>query len=495
MEKTNKVLPVNAGANASANGHAAPGLSEFFEGSPVPAFAIDANHRVTQWNRACEFMTGMLAKDVIGTDDHWKPLYDLKRPVLADLIVDGALGDEVATFYANKCWPSLLIPGAYEAEDFFPMVGAGGRWLAFSAAPLHDSAGNIVGAIEILQDVTKQKVAEAGLAKIRADLEQRVARRTDQLARSNARLEEDIRRREEIEAELLRRNAELTELNARLSTVQQQLIQADKLASIGQLAAGVAHEINNPIGYIFSNFGTLESYLVGLMDMLTAYEQAEPLVSDPAVRDDLAALRQRIELDYLKEDIPVMMRESLEGIVRVRKIVQDLKDFSRVENYLEWQWTNLHQGIDSTLNIVNNEVKYKADVIREYGDLPDVECLPSQINQVIMNLVINAAHAIGPVRGTITIRTGTGANANADADTVWIEVADSGCGISAENQARIFDPFFTTKPIGKGTGLGLSLAYGIISKHNGQIQVDSTVGVGTRFRIILPLRQPVAVGG
>jgi len=177
------------------------------------------------------------------------------------------------------------------------------------------------------------------------------------------------------------------------------------------------------------------------------------------------------------------MDESREGITRVRKIVQDLKDFSRVDANQEWQWADLHAGIDSTLNIVSNEVKYKADVIKEYGDIPEIECQPSHINQVIMNIVVNGAHAITGERGVIKIRTGC------QDDHVWIEISDNGAGIPKEFQSRIFDPFFTTKPIGSGTGLGLSLSYGIIQKHNGRIEVQSEPGQGTTFRITLPVRQ------
>ncbi|MBV8635559.1 MAG: ATPase [Burkholderiaceae bacterium] len=269
---------------------------------------------------------------------------------------------------------------------------------------------------------------------------------------------------------------------------QEQLMQSEKLASIGQLAAGVAHEINNPIGYIFSNFNTLTNYIDSLFDMLTAYEGAEPAVKDAATRASLEAMREKVELDFLKEDIPVLMSESKEGIVRVRKIVQDLKDFSRVHGSQDWQWANLHQGIDSTLNIVSNEVKYKADVVKQYGEIPDIECLPSQINQVVMNMLVNAAHAIGSERGTITIRT------EPLGERVLLEISDTGSGISKENLSRIFDPFFTTKPVGQGTGLGLSLSYGIIQKHNGQIEVDSEPGRGTRFRIVLPVNHVPAEG-
>jgi len=288
--------------------------------------------------------------------------------------------------------------------------------------------------------------------------------------------------RESVEAELLRRNQELTDLNEQLSMAQAQLLQSEKLASIGQLAAGVAHEINNPISFVFSNFGTLATYVDSLLRMLVRYEQAERFITDPDVLKDIADLRQQVDLDFLQDDVLVLMAESREGIERVRKIVQDLKDFSRVDAHQEWQWADLHHGIDSTLNIVNNEVKYKADIVKEYGAMPEVECLPSQINQVIMNIVVNGAQAIQGPRGRITIRTGT------VADQVWIEIADNGCGIPPAIRSRIFDPFFTTKPVGTGTGLGLSLSYGIIQKHRGRIDVQSEEGVGTVFRIELPIR-------
>ena len=286
--------------------------------------------------------------------------------------------------------------------------------------------------------------------------------------------------------ELLRANEELKVLNAKLSATQDKLVQSEKLASIGQLAAGVAHEINNPIGYIFSNFGTLERYLVHLFQMLSAYEEAERHLIDTPHGQQLKKLREQIELDYLKDDIPNLMQESREGITRVRKIVSDLKDLSRVGASQEWVWANLHRGIESTLNIVNNEIKYKADVIKAFGDIPDVECLPSEINQVVMNLLINAAHAITAERGTITIRTGH--EGEGEQEQVWVEVEDNGSGISKENLSKVFDPFFTTKPVGKGTGLGLSLSYGIVQKHNGHIEVRSELGQGTCFRISLPVR-------
>lgn len=279
-----------------------------------------------------------------------------------------------------------------------------------------------------------------------------------------------------------RRIAELSEINRRLDQTQSQLHQSEKMASIGQLAAGVAHEINNPVGYVNSNLGTLQGYVNNLFSMLAAYERAEPLLAaDPALHGEILALKQSLDLDFLRTDTLNLVKESQDGITRVRKIVQDLKEFSHVDR-AEWQESDLHHGIESTLNIVNNEIKYKAEVVKDYGELPPLECIPSQLNQVIMNLLVNAAQAI-ETRGVITVRT------RLDGDQVCLEVADTGKGMPPDVVKRIFEPFYTTKPVGKGTGLGLSLSYGIIKKHNGRIEVTSTPGEGTTFRVWVPQRQ------
>ena len=456
-------------------------LAQIVDGDPVPTLVINAEHRVTHWNKACATVTQVPATAMIGTNRHWSAFYPRERPILADLVISRS-EDDIQALYGDKYRRSTLIEDAFEAESFFPQFGDGGRWLYFVAAPLRDAQGRIIGAIETLQDVTERHRAEDSLREYQAHLEDLVAQRTTQLAEVNRQLAEDAVQREAAEAELLRRYTELTELNIQLSETKEQLVQSEKLASIGQLAAGVAHEINNPIGYVHSNIGALEKYLADLFTMLEAYEAGEAAIADPDIRTRVQGLRQQIDLAFLKEDIPMLMAESREGITRVKKIVQDLKDFSRVDTSREWQLADLHQGIDSTINIVANEIKYKADVAKEYGNLPKIECLPSQLNQVFMNLLVNAAHAMGDKRGCITIRTG-----NAGDDFVWLEFADDGCGIPPEVLPKIFDPFFTTKPVGKGTGLGLSLAYGIIQEHRGHIDVHSEVGRGTTFRITLPV--------
>ena len=270
---------------------------------------------------------------------------------------------------------------------------------------------------------------------------------------------------------------------------EKQLMQSEKMAAIGQLAAGVAHEINNPIGYVCSNFDTLQDNLQQLLEMLDQYQLAEASAFAPEQAARLRAQRERIGLDFLRKDIPKLVEESRDGMTRVRQIVQDLRDFSHTDGDHAWLPAHLHQGMDSTLNIVANEIKYKADLVKEYGEIPAVECLPSQINQVVMNLVVNAVHAIGTQRGRITLRTG----ASDDGDWVWFSVSDTGSGIAPEVLPRIFDPFYTTKPVGQGTGLGLSLAHGIVQRHGGRIEVDSTPGRGTTFRVELPVRQRAAL--
>ncbi|QDQ28486.1 ATPase [Chitinimonas arctica] len=272
-------------------------------------------------------------------------------------------------------------------------------------------------------------------------------------------------------------------LNQRLAQMQSQLLQSEKMASIGQLAAGVAHEINNPIGYVNSNLNTLQAYIDDLFKLLNRYEQLEEHLPATVRDGELRLAKQQIDVQFLRDDLGALLNESKEGILRVKKIVQDLKDFSRLDANDTWEVADLHHCLDSTLNIVHSEIKYRAKVIKEYGDLPEIVCLPSQLNQVFMNMLVNASHAMQNF-GTIWIRTGQ------DEKQAWVEFEDNGSGISPENRMRIFDPFFTTKPVGKGTGLGLSLSYGIVQKHGGRIELESEVGKGSRFRICLPKQQP-----
>jgi signal transduction histidine kinase len=261
-------------------------------------------------------------------------------------------------------------------------------------------------------------------------------------------------------------------LAKRLDRANSHLLRSEKLAGIGQLAAGVAHEINNPIGYVFSNLKTLASYMQDLLKITDAIDSAHST-------EELRQLKRALEYSYIRGDVEALIEESEEGIDRVKKIIMALKDFSHIEEE-GFRYADLHRGLETTLNVANNELKYKAEIVKEYGELPEVECNASQINQVIMNLLVNAAQAISGT-GTITIRTGR------SGPWVWLEVEDSGCGMAPDVVSRIFIPFFTTKPVGQGTGLGLSLSYSIVQKHHGDIEVFSEPGKGTRFRVWLPI--------
>lgn len=294
----------------------------------------------------------------------------------------------------------------------------------------------------------------------------------------------DVSEARHYEEELQDRHSELQQAYVRLAGAQEQLLQSERMASIGQLAAGVAHEINNPIGYVHSNLHALQDYVRNLFTLVSAYESALDRADCGAeIAGEIDSLRQRFDIDFLISDMPSLIAESREGIERVTRIVQDLKDFSHTGRGEEWAMVDLHRGLESTLNIVWNEIKYKARIDRRYGTLPNVECLPSEINQVFMNLLVNAGQAIVKY-GHITLASGC------DDKEAWISVGDDGAGIDAQALPRIFDPFYTTKPVGKGSGLGLSISYGIVTKHHGRIEVDSETNRGTTFRVVLPLRQP-----
>ena len=228
---------------------------------------------------------------------------------------------------------------------------------------------------------------------------------------------------------------------------------------------------------------SLQEYLRSLFTVIEAYERALRAPDPKALIPEIDDIRNRLDIDFISRDLPQLMAESREGIERVTRIVRDLKDFSYSGRDESWKLVDLHAGLESTINIIWNELKYKVTLERRYGELPMIECLPSELNQVYMNLLLNAGHAIAD-RGNIIVSTGV------DGDEVWVEFQDNGAGISPELRQRIFDPFFTTKPVGSGTGLGLSISYGIINKHHGRIDLDSVVGEGSRFRVVLPIRQP-----
>ena len=267
--------------------------------------------------------------------------------------------------------------------------------------------------------------------------------------------------------------------------LESQLLQSEKMASVGQLAAGVAHEINNPMGFIFSNLGTLGEYIQDITNLIETYKGLEDKIGQGELEKAKAQLvvlqakKNEVDLDYLLDDIDDLIKESRDGADRVRKIVLNLTDFSHVGRD-EKLPANINDGLDSTINIVWNKLKYKVTIEKKYSDLPEIPCNLQEINQVFLNLLVNAGQAIEE-RGEINIRT------YEEEQHVCIDIADSGKGMPHEVQKRIFEPFFTTKNVGEGTGLGLSMGYQIVvDKHGGKLLVSSDEGVGTTFTIKLP---------
>jgi two-component system NtrC family sensor kinase len=271
------------------------------------------------------------------------------------------------------------------------------------------------------------------------------------------------------------------------------LILREKLASVGLLAAGIAHEINNPTAFITSNLKTAEDYLQEIGLLVASYRHiiAELTISADQInigdrtRSLLEAIKQtedRIDIDFIMADLTDLFAECRQGTDRIRKIVADLKMFAH-PGEPEHQLTDINEGLDAAINLASNALQDKVELIKEYGKLPRINCFPRQINQVFMNLLVNAAQAIEK-QGTISVRTCS------KGDGIEVHITDTGRGIPEQNLAKIFDPFFTTNTVGKGIGLGLSIVFGIVKKHNGKILVESQVGKGTHFTIMLPCCSP-----
>jgi two-component system, NtrC family, sensor kinase len=411
---------------------------------------LDRHGKITSMNRLCSAMWNIPQSLLLANDDM--------------AIIEFLAGQVQQADLWRARLRDVLDP--HEAEDVFRLHD--GRIFECKSRPQH-LGERIIGRVYGCTDITQRQLADEALRLSRDQLEERVLERTADLQRANATLQAEQARQKD--------------LIGKLGEAQNQLLQSEKMASIGVLAAGVAHEINNPVGFVNSNLHSLQRYTRDLFRMLDAYEQVTLSASD---RQRIERIRQEIDPDFLRDDLDSLLAESLDGLDRVKRIVLDMKEFSRIDSG-ERQQASLETGLDSTINLVWNEIKYKAELIKDYANVPPIECIPSQLNQVFMNLLINAAHAIEG-HGRITVRTGY-----SDTHT-WVEIEDTGKGIAPEHLSRIYEPFFTTKPVGQGTGLGLSLSYGIVQRHGGSIEVSSTVGVGTVFRLVLP-RGTVAYPG
>jgi signal transduction histidine kinase len=284
--------------------------------------------------------------------------------------------------------------------------------------------------------------------------------------------------RERDRNDLERRNEELAQQRAELLRLQAQLVHSEKMASLGQLAGGVAHELNNPVGFLYSNMESLVEYTTALKRLLAMYDR-QPL--SPESRSQVETLKQEVGYENVLSDLASTIADCEEGAHRIRDIVMNLRTFSRLDE-AEVKKVDIHAGIDATVRLLSqyynsNHITLK----REYGNLPLVDCYAGQLNQVWMNLLTNAAQAIGRGPGEVRIAT------DIEDQVVAVTISDTGNGIEPEHLKKIFDPFFTTKPVGEGTGLGLSITYGIIERHGGAIKVESAPGKGTTFVTLIPL--------
>ena len=339
------------------------------------------------------------------------------------------------------------------------------KYEQINCLPIKNDAGKVCQVIFVAQDITEDR------------------RKAQQIEVLNRELKETYN-------QIKSKNENLERTLKKLKDTQAQMLQSEKMATIGQIAAGVAHEINNPTGFVSSNIGTLKDYQSDLKALIKKYRRLtsdlktmvakKKLSSSIAEQvEEIVGLETEVDIDFIQGDILDLIQECSDGIERIKKIISDLKDFAHPGED-ELKETDINKGIESTFNFVAYELKYKAKITKDYGQLPTIKCYPQQLNQVFMNMLVNAAQAMEKT-GEIKVTT------RHVKDNIEITISDDGPGIPEKNLTKIFDSFFTTKGVGKGTGLGLNIAKDIVKKHNGTINVESKVGEGTTFTIQIPV--------
>ncbi|MDR3563256.1 MAG: PAS domain S-box protein [Negativicutes bacterium] len=410
-------------------------LSLAVDQSPGITVITDTQGRISYVNAKFSQVTGYSFEEAIGQNPR--------------MLKSGTHSDE---FY-QKIWDVITAGEEWNGEFCNQKKNGELFWTLASISPVKNLEGKIAYYLAIQQDITEQKET----AKI-------------------------------LEAQ----HIEIQETMRKLQQTQSHLVQHEKMAGIGQLAAGVAHEINNPLGFISSNFETLQKYVGRLQEMITAYEElhnqvlTEQVPSLQQSAEQLSALSKQKKLNYILQDLEPVFKETTDGLCRVGNIVKALRLFSRVDKQNAFEEYDLNEGIRTSLTVARNEIKYVAEVKENLEEIPAIMAISGQINQVLLNIVINAAHAIKAAKGdedlgVITIST------RADEQFVYCMIEDTGTGIPEAIQKDVFNPFFTTKPAGQGTGLGLSISYDIIvNKHHGEILLESEEGKGTTFTIKLP---------
>lgn len=557
--------------------------------SPIPTFTIGRDHRVLYWNRALVELSGIRTEEVIGTRQHWRAFYNAERPCMADLLVDES-PEGIHRWYAGKFTKSKLIDEAYEATDFFPDLGKKGRWLRFTAAVIRNAGGDLVGAVETLEDITEAKQAEADLLKARENLESKVRKRTRELARANEALQAELRERERAEKALREtteqlslilkslpivsyisssdgqfkltfvshtisemtgytpqqfienplfwrehihpddRERVLTELKTAVNAGAcqceyrfraadgsyrwfsdsgrlirfndpsrnymvgawwdvtedrrirqegelnlQKMMQSHKLTALGEVVAGVAHEINNPVSFIAYNIPLLEEM----------WNNVEPiLASDGASHPDWGD--RGISYVEVSRNMKEIIEEFKIASQRIKRVVSGLKEFARSDESAQKKPVQISDVIQGVLILVGGQIRKTVSRIDRYVDsnLPPIQGHFQKIEQVIANLLINAHQAIPSDRKGRVIIT---ARYLERLKAILIEIEDNGAGMERDVLDRIFEPFFSTRRDKDGTGLGLSISYGLIKDHHGIIGVLSRPRWGSRFSIFLPV--------
>lgn len=464
---------------------------ELVENASSIIVRIDTQGNITFFNEFAQSFFGYSASEIIG------------RKAIGTI---APTTDTAGNDLVNALKDNLGHPEQYTHHENENVCRNGQKvWVAWRNKALLDEKGQFAGILAIGTDISDRKRAEEALQKAKDELEIRVQQRTSELSQALDRLQKEMLERQQAEEELrqseAREREKATQLEAalyQLRTAQAQLIQSEKMSSLGQLVAGVAHEVNNPVNFIHGNLTHVQNYASGLLDLLYLYQQEFPQAST-RILDEIELL----DLKFIEDDLPKVLSSMQGGTERIQQIVLSLRNFSRLDE-AEMKPVDLHSGIESTLLILQNSLKGKNGypdiyVVKEFSELPLVECYASQMNQAFMNILTNAIDAINQryqeyssqqiklVTGVITIRTSF-----IEGQQVMIEICDNGVGMPETIKDQIFNPFFTTKKVGQGTGLGLSVSYQVVvEQHRGELKCMSEYSKGTVFQITIPVSVPL----